>query len=152
MLVGSFIFGKEHRLKEEPNTMREEDAGPGSNHDQVDDIAGIIHVHHHAADLWDVEFKVNTDVRVEIWIDSAPLEVDDCLRLVSVELEEAYHRVIWVAYGTLFDSKPFLESSHERDLLDLQSLLAAETAAEQVIAWAKESPAATWLLSSLTWH
>ena len=132
--------------------MREEDAGPGSNHDQVDDIAWIIHVHHHAADLWDVEFKVDAEVRVEIWINSAPLEVDDCLRLVSVELEKAYHRVIWVAYVTLFDSKPFLESSHERDFLNLQPLLTAETAAEQVIAWTNESPAATWLLYSLTWH
>ena len=103
-------------------------------------------MHHHAADLWDVELEVDADVGVEIWVDAAPLEIFDGIWLVSIQLQEANNWVIWVIYLGLFDLKPLLESALERDLFDFQALFTAATAAKEIIARAKESPAAPWLL------
>jgi hypothetical protein len=45
-----------------------------------------------------------------------------------------------------YDSNPLLKPADEPDLGDLHALLAAATAAKQIITWTKKSPAAAWTL------
>lgn len=84
LCIANFIFRENHRLEEKPDTVRKENAWLGSYHYQVYHVAWVVHVHHHAADLGDVEFQVDADIWVEIWVDAAFLEVDDGIGLVSV--------------------------------------------------------------------
>jgi hypothetical protein len=48
----------------------------------------------------------------------------------------------WLTYN----SDPFLESADKSNLGNLHALFATATAAEQVVAWAEETPAATGAL------
>ena len=76
--------------------MREEHVRLGCVQDQVGHVSRVFKsaFQVHAANLRNVELKIVPEWRVEVWIDSALLEVSHCVLLVGVQLEESTH---WIA-------------------------------------------------------
>lgn len=76
--------------------MREEHVGLGSVQDQVDYVSWVFEAAFDvdAADLRDVELQVIPEGRVEVWIDSALLQVSDGVLLVRVQLQESADGIV----------------------------------------------------------
>ena len=158
-----FIAGEDHRLEEEPDSVREEHVRLCCVQDQVGQVSRVFKstFQVHAANLRNIELKIVPEWRVEVWIDSALLEVSHSVLLVGVQLEESTH---WIAsrqiqkvvlplknrkdrnsssnnFSSTYHIDPFLESPDEAHPRHLEALLAATAATKEIVARAKDPEA-----------
>lgn len=84
-----FVAGEDHGLEEEPDPVREEHVRLCCAQDQVGQVSWVFEATFevHATNLRDIELKIVPEWRVEVGIDSALLEVPDCVLLMSVQLK-----------------------------------------------------------------
>lgn len=141
-----FVVGEDERLKEEPNSVREEHVGLGSVQNQCYYVFGVFEASFdvNAAYLWYVKLQVIPEWRVEVRIYSALLQLSHSVLLVRVQLQEPANRIIrrQIQEMLLPNIDPLLKSLYKAHPCDLEALLATTAAAEEVIAWTKYSEAA----------
>ena len=126
-------------MEEEPNAVREEEVGLGSEDDDPEQIllvAGVLEValEEEGAQLRDVELQVIPEHALEVRIDATFLQVLDRAGLVGVH---PHHRLGYqqrpVVSAPLVKVEPLLEPLHEGLLRDSLGLLAADAAAEEIV-------------------
>jgi hypothetical protein len=149
-----FVVGEDERLKEEPNSVREEHVGLGSVQNQCYYVFGVFEASFdvNAAYLWYVKLQVIPEWRVEVRIYSALLQLSHSVLLVRVQLQEPANRIIrrQIQEMLLPNIDPLLKSLYKAHPCDLEALLATTAAAEEVIAWTKYSEAAAGALLVLS--
>ena len=126
--------------------MREEHVGLRSIQDESREILPILEaaLDVHAANLRNVVLQVVSEGRVEVRVDPALLQIIDRILLMRIQHQQPPHRIIrrQIQQMLLLNIQPFIKSILKPHPRDLEALLAATAAAEQVVARAKDPEAA----------